>query len=163
MRDALGMTSDRVYQWLLLLEEYGPEIIYIKGIDNTVADAISRLEYDPKVNPKDLHYTLHYCHSMATMLSHYTNNDEINDGRVNSKMCNVHIFENTKEDEDIYPLTIAEIADAQRSVSNLKLLFKDKDPKGGVSEKVLDDVEVLVYDNSRLVIPGPLQDRAVQW
>jgi hypothetical protein len=41
--DAQQMSSDRVYCWRLLLEEYGPEIIYIKGIDNTVADAISRL------------------------------------------------------------------------------------------------------------------------
>ena len=41
VRDALGMTSDRVYRWRLILEEYGPEIVYIKGIHNTVADAIS--------------------------------------------------------------------------------------------------------------------------
>jgi hypothetical protein len=40
-REALGLTSDRVYQWRLLLEEYAPEIIYIKGIYNTVADAVS--------------------------------------------------------------------------------------------------------------------------
>ena len=44
-RDALGLTSDWVYRWRLILEEYGPEIVYIKGIHNTVADAISRLEY----------------------------------------------------------------------------------------------------------------------
>ncbi len=50
IRDALGITLDHVYQWRLLLEEYGPEIVYIKGIHNTVADAISRLEYDPSVN-----------------------------------------------------------------------------------------------------------------
>ncbi len=50
MRDALGLTSDRVYRLRSLLEEYGPEIVYIKGIHNTVADAISRLEYDPSVN-----------------------------------------------------------------------------------------------------------------
>ncbi len=50
MRDDLGLTSDRVYRLRLLLEEYGPEIIYIKGIHNTVADAVSRLEYDPSVN-----------------------------------------------------------------------------------------------------------------
>ncbi len=41
MQDALGLTSDRVYRWRLLSEEYGPTIVYIKGIHNTVADAIS--------------------------------------------------------------------------------------------------------------------------
>jgi hypothetical protein len=50
MRDAPGLTPDRVYQWRSLLEEYGPETVYIKGIHNTVADAVSRLEYDPSVN-----------------------------------------------------------------------------------------------------------------
>ena len=52
MRDALGMTSDRVYRWRLLLKEYAPEIVYIKGIHNTVADAISRLDYDPMCEPR---------------------------------------------------------------------------------------------------------------
>jgi hypothetical protein len=50
IRDALGMTSDRVNQWRLLLEEYGPKIVYIKGIHNTVADGFLWLEYDPSVN-----------------------------------------------------------------------------------------------------------------
>jgi hypothetical protein len=49
-RDALGLTSDRVYRWRLLLEENAPEIVYIKGVHNTVADAISRLEYNPAQN-----------------------------------------------------------------------------------------------------------------
>jgi hypothetical protein len=40
-RDGLGLTSDRVTCWRILLEEYAPEIIYIKGIHNTVADEIS--------------------------------------------------------------------------------------------------------------------------
>jgi hypothetical protein len=38
MRDALGFTLDQVYQWRLLLEEYGPKIVYIKGIHNTIAN-----------------------------------------------------------------------------------------------------------------------------
>jgi hypothetical protein len=46
-RDAIGLTSDRIYHWRLLLEEYAPQIIYIKGINNTVADAILQLDYDP--------------------------------------------------------------------------------------------------------------------
>jgi hypothetical protein len=58
-RDALGLTSDRVYRLQLLLEEYAPEIIYIKGIHNTVADAILQLEYDPK-----LITTNEYTHAM---------------------------------------------------------------------------------------------------
>ncbi len=50
IRDALGLTSDRVYRWWLFLEEYGPKIVYIKGIHNTVADTVSQLEYYPSVN-----------------------------------------------------------------------------------------------------------------
>jgi hypothetical protein len=55
-RDALGLTSDRVFRWRFLLEEYAPKIIYIKGIQNTVADAILQLDYDPKLN-KTNNYT----------------------------------------------------------------------------------------------------------
>ena len=36
------------------LEQFGPNIVYIKGIDNTVADAISCLYYDPNKNIKNL-------------------------------------------------------------------------------------------------------------
>jgi hypothetical protein len=50
IRDALGMISDCVYQWRLLLEENGPKIVYIKGIHNTIADAVLQLEYDHSVN-----------------------------------------------------------------------------------------------------------------
>jgi hypothetical protein len=49
MRDALSLTSDQVYQWRILLEDYGPKIVYIKVIHNTIADATSQLEYDPSV------------------------------------------------------------------------------------------------------------------
>ena len=45
--EALGLTSNRVYRWRLILEEYGPDIVYIKGAENTVADAISRLKFNP--------------------------------------------------------------------------------------------------------------------
>ncbi len=58
-RDAIGLTSDRVYNWRVLLEEYAPKINYIKGIHNTVADAILQLDYDPKLN-----ITNEYTHAM---------------------------------------------------------------------------------------------------
>ena len=44
VQDALGLLSDYVYHWQLVLEMLHPNIVYIKGIDNTVADAISCLE-----------------------------------------------------------------------------------------------------------------------
>jgi len=36
--------TERVMRWRLILEEYGPELHYIKGENNIVADALSRLE-----------------------------------------------------------------------------------------------------------------------
>ncbi len=41
------------------MDEYAPQIIYIKGIHNTVADAVSRLDYDPQLNK-----TNEYTHAM---------------------------------------------------------------------------------------------------
>ncbi len=63
-RDGLGLTSDRVTRWRILLEEYAPEIIYIKEIHNTVPDAISRLDYDPKVTSTNEYN--HATHGMST-------------------------------------------------------------------------------------------------
>ena len=55
-----SFNTERVMRWRLILEEFGPELKYIKGENNVVADALSRLEkrdnqddrvlvsYDPK-------------------------------------------------------------------------------------------------------------------
>ena len=48
IQDVLGLTSNHVYCWSLLLEEYVPEITYTKGVYNAVADTLSRLEESPK-------------------------------------------------------------------------------------------------------------------
>ena len=40
-----------------VLQEFQQEIIYIKGIDNSVADAINHLEYDPSANVKKIHWS----------------------------------------------------------------------------------------------------------
>jgi hypothetical protein len=39
----VNFNTDRVMRWRLILEEYGPELIYVKGATNIVADALSRL------------------------------------------------------------------------------------------------------------------------
>ena len=45
-QDASGMTCDRVYCWRLLLEYYGPEIVYLEGHTNVVSDVIGCLEFN---------------------------------------------------------------------------------------------------------------------
>jgi hypothetical protein len=37
--------SDRVMRWRLFIEEYAPNLQYIKGVRNVVADALSRLPF----------------------------------------------------------------------------------------------------------------------
>jgi hypothetical protein len=39
-----NFNSDRVMRWRLYIEEYSPDLQYIKGTHNVVADALSRLE-----------------------------------------------------------------------------------------------------------------------
>jgi RNase H-like domain found in reverse transcriptase len=46
-----NFTTDRVHRWRLIAEEYGPEIIYIKGCTNVVADMLSRYPRTDKVLP----------------------------------------------------------------------------------------------------------------
>ena len=167
MQEALGLTSDRVYRWRLLLEEYGPEITYIKGIDNTVADALSRLEYDPNKNLKRLDHHTRFCH-MVTLLNHRKskhggvkrsfatmhNPKSSSDDPNTIREATLDIFANVEgSKQEIYPVTVEEIAQEQRKDRELKAYFKKKFPKGKkantkFSVKVIDKVEILVYENT---------------
>ncbi len=71
--DALGMTLDCVYQLRLLLKEYGPKIVYIKGIHNTVADAISWLEYYHMTKVKKRSSKCSHRQSWMTVSKHWCN------------------------------------------------------------------------------------------
>ena len=45
--------SDRVMRWRLYIEEYAPNLRYIKGENNVVADALSRLDISPDAVPTE--------------------------------------------------------------------------------------------------------------
>ena len=51
-----NFNTERVMRWRLILEEYGPELRYIKGEANVVADALSRLDMlaDHPVSEEDV-------------------------------------------------------------------------------------------------------------
>ena len=69
-----------------------------------------------------------------------------------------------KEDqEEIYPLTVTEIADAQRAYKHLRKFFKHGGNKASTFElSLVEETEVLT-ENSKLVIPKSLQKWAVMW
>ena len=105
----MGLTSDRVYRWRLILEEYGPEIVYIKGIHNTIADAISRLDISltpptTKVEERQNWMTFTKCWCEVTN-SH-------NDSTSTHEESMTHVFANCSDEGEIYPLTVTEIAEA---------------------------------------------------
>jgi hypothetical protein len=121
-----------VYQWRLLLEEYGPKIVYIKGIHNTIADAISRFEYDPSVNQTAESY-------LTTKVKGNSRSVQRQNWLAVSKhWCNVEtdntnkqedlnlVFANHGEEDKIYPLTIVEIAKAQNRSTISKMLRHQK-------------------------------------
>ena len=202
MRDALGLSSDRVYRWRLLLEEFGPKIVYIKGIHNTVADAISRLEYDPTTNPARLAY--HMCKVEDTYTATYDNEEtgdyiettvqrgisreqfkwkaflkkltyyqhtvatdvttsSVPNATSLSYMTINHAFANSEHADEIYPLTVTEIASAQRKDTSLKKYFKrGGDDSSRFKVRVVESTKVLT-DNGKLIVPKKLQRRCVQW
>jgi hypothetical protein len=130
IRDALGMTSDCVYQWIILLEEYRPKIVNIKGIHNTIADAISWLEYDPSVDQTAESYHI-------TKVKKRSSKGSQRQGwmTVSKHWCNLEIdtdkhkdlnftFVNHGEEDEIYLLTTIEIAEAQRKDQEIKVNYK---------------------------------------
>ncbi len=170
-RDALGLTSDRVHCWWLLLEEYAPEIICIKGIHNTVAVAILRLEYDPKLNT-----TNEYTHAMLGAEPEELSAQRWKSFAHHQRSCNEastpaqahcfhmnEVFANSSDEFKIYPLTTAEIAAAQQADASLKHLFKRNSViDQGLEIKLIENTTCVCKDG-QLVIPKPLQVCAVKW
>ncbi len=114
------------------MEEFAPEIVYIKGIHNTVADAISQLDYNPKVNPTSkFNYstlgmpakedTIVKWIALSKLWHCYNENNPGNE----TQECNLNkVFANRSKEEEIFPLTTPEIAEAQKANSKLKHCFR---------------------------------------
>eukprot|EP00804_Cyclotella_cryptica_P000397 CCRYP_008717-RA/>CCRYP_008717-RA protein AED:0.29 eAED:0.29 QI:0/0/0/1/0/0/2/0/315 len=152
IQDALGLTSDRVYWWRLLLEEYGTKIVHIKGIHNTVADAICRLDSSPTQDDNATWMTFTKC------WCHYTEHESSADSTSDHQESIHLVFANRSDEDVIYPLTVKEIAQAQTTDATLKKLSRhDK-----YSTQLVEDTHLLCNDG-RMVIPKALQNRAVTW
>jgi hypothetical protein len=133
----VNFNTERVMRWRLILEEYGPELLYVKGEQNVVADALSRL---PIADTTDTDtYDLNY------LADHFGLHD--ND-----------------LPEDVYPLHYQLIQKCQKTDKPLITKYKQKASNyqlnsfrgGGKSTK-------LICYKDKIVIPTSLQKRVVNW
>ena len=130
-----NFNTDRVMRWRLILEEYGPELIYLKGETNIVADALSRLDISTTKDVPTQESNMAECLGMDS--------DDLSD--------------------DAYPLTYKHIMQEQQKDKTLLADLK-KNPRltlktyrGGGKERSL-----ITFDE-KIVIPQSLQQRTVQW
>jgi hypothetical protein len=116
-----------MYRWRLILEEYGPEISYIKGIHNTIADAISRLEYASPDNPSADETLQQNWMTFSQCWCEYNKTHDNSTNKHNYSMNNV--FANRSSEEEIYPLTANEIAEAQELAGTSRRPHKKRSMK----------------------------------
>ena len=135
-----NFNTERVMRWRLILEEYGPELHYVKGEHNLVADALSRLNLHPT----------HTTEASTTV-------DEAN-------LAELYAADNEELPSDAFPLTYALIAQKQNKdkalMKNIKSKVKDYEIKvfhGGGKPCPL-----VCYQN-KIVMPKALQKRCINW
>ncbi len=133
-----------------MLEEYGPKIVYIKGIHKTIADTILWLEYDPSINQTAENYYLtkvkrrsskRHQRQRMTVSKHWYNL-----GIDTNKPEELNFaFANHGEEDEIYPLTTIEIAEAQRKDRELKVYYKTnaRMPKIDMCLQLIEDTGAL--------------------
>jgi hypothetical protein len=74
------------------------------------------------------------------------------------------MFVHHEEEEEVYPLTLTEIADAQHKDQELKVYFKKNAilPQKDISLHLIEETKVLCK-NGIVMIPTSLRHRAVSW
>ena len=128
--------TERVMRWRLILEEYGPELVYIQGNKNVVADALSRLDLDTTDQVEA---------TVDSMAEHFALSDR-------------------DLPKEIHPTNYKTIMSHQQKDKKLIKIIKTK-PKGyslkhfsGAGKKYS-----LVCYNDRIVVPETLQKQLVEW
>ena len=151
IQDVLSLTSDRVYRWWFLLEEYGPEIIHIKGIHNTVTYAILRLDYCPAQNNRETWMTFTQC------WCYYASHTTTQLPAIHQASMNL-MFANCSGEDVMYPLTVKEIAEAQETDPNIHKMTNDPQ----YTRQLVENTQVLCKGTA-MVLPPALWHRATSW
>ena len=136
--------SQRVMRWRMILEEFGPNIRHIKGEDNIVADAISRLPTASQ-DPSE--------HSTEVL------------GLQNEMFLTQYESMVLDDSDEGFPLELSKVRKTQqkelnKTNSSIKKLLEEKE--SGYHMKTLDNVELIMFKD-RIYVPKKLRERTINW
>ena len=129
--------TERVLRWRMVLEEYGPELVYIKGHENVVADALSRLDLLPELDP------------------------------LQPENVKLHDFTNIYRDElpaESYPLRMSLISAEQDKDTQLKKAANK--PKSPYTRKQVRGGRMsynILHLNGKIYVPASMRKRMLNW
>ena len=132
--------SQRVMRWRLLLEEFGPHIHHIAGVNNIVADTLSRVR------------------------SNNVGEDE-NESSQKQKLQELYAATKIRSIRAEFPLEKGLIRDEQQKELNkrrsiLKNLIEDKD--SGYTISNIDNVKLILKDE-KIFIPESMREATLNW
>jgi hypothetical protein len=160
-----NITTERVMRWRLLLEEYGPDIKYIQGSKNIVADALSRLDLEDETTEKHANETQafesFYVAKALSRLETDCDFDEFEEHTVtDTELAEYYGMDDLPK--DTFPLTYKILDKYQRKDKEILNKLKKKtyhanDFHGGGTTRML------ICRNDKIVVPKVLQQYVLHW
>ena len=121
-----------------------------------MADAISRIDFLLKAEPKNLDQKNWMM--LAKRWCAVADTQTTKSNSINSTMYLNHVFANHSDEEEIYPLTVSDIAEEQTKDKGLQ-----QQRCASKFEETLIENTYVLCKNSKMIIPTTLQNRAVAW
>jgi transposase InsO family protein len=151
-----NLANDRIIRWRLLLEEYGPEYHHIKGEENVVADALSRIKKGSVVN-SPAEKGLEVAHCMCIL----TRDESIEMPNSTNLLGMATCFAGSNEIAfERFPMRPSLIANEQQKDKTLKKNFRSN--KQDFEIRRVEGSDLLTYQG-KIVIPDSLQGRIIAW
>jgi hypothetical protein len=141
--DNSSFSSDRVLRQRLVLEEYGAELVYIKGEKNAAADALSRLP---------------------------TTEKELDDTNIEPRLEELMMQRRVYEGEANFPLVYDQISDSQAGDRTLRDWTQNGHPTKAFRQEQFGGHEIWTYrarnkedDKFLIYIPEEKREEIVEW
>ena len=133
-----SFNTDRVMRWRLILEEYGPELIYVKGQNNIVADALSRLDLKKESILESTQSTMN--------------------------MAEIFGLDSSDHDDTALPIQFKNILLHQQKDKKLLKEFTHSKCKYTIKTFQGANSQIkLICLGDKIVVPATLQEKLVQW